>query len=61
MPESPETTGVTYAVDGEHRCLRGAFSVHPERVERARDLMTCQIGGHIERNEWERQKEVMSP
>lgn len=59
MLESPKTAGVTYAVDGERRCLRGTLGEHPERVEGTRDLMSCQIGDHVEKNEGER--EVTSP
>ena len=61
MLESPKTAGVTYAVDGERRCLRGTLGEHPERVEGARDLMTCQIGDHVEKNEGEGEREVTSP
>ena len=53
--------GVTYAVDGERRRLRGTFGEHHRRVGRPSDLMTCQIGNHVERNEGKREKEVVSP
>lgn len=61
VPESPKTTGETYAVDGERCCLRGTLGEHPKRVERARDPMACQIGDRVEKNEGERKKEVKIP